>query len=88
MLEPAKTVIEICGGYSTVAEMVGRSEVRVRRWAYPKERGGTGGVIPADCQQRLLDAARRAGKDLRPEHFFLAGVGSEGCDMNPSEDAA
>ncbi|MDX2287498.1 MAG: hypothetical protein NW217_01575 [Hyphomicrobiaceae bacterium] len=50
--------------------MCRRSEVRVRRWEYPKEKGGTGGLIPSDCQQTLLDAARAEGKDLRPEHFF------------------
>jgi len=72
MMEPAKTVIEICGGYAAVAKMVGRSEVRVRRWEYPKDRGGTGGFIPVDCQQRLLVAALAAGKALRPDHFFLA----------------
>lgn len=80
MLEPAHTVITICGGYAETARMSGRSEVRVRRWAYPREKGGTGGLIPSDCQQPLLDAARAEGKDLRPEHFFVAPT--------PDEDAA
>jgi hypothetical protein len=70
MLEPAHTVITICGGYAETARMAGRSEVRIRRWEYTKEKGGTGGLIPADCQQVLLDAACAEGKDLRPEHFF------------------
>lgn len=51
--------------------MVRRHPTRVRRWTYEKAKGGTGGVIPADLQQQLLDAARAEGKDLRPEHFFL-----------------
>lgn len=72
MLEPAHTVITICGGYAETARMSGRSEVRVRRWEYSKEKGGTGGLIPSDCQQTLLDAARAEGKCLRPEHFFAA----------------
>lgn len=80
MLEPAHTVITICGGYAETARMSGRSEVRVRRWEYPKEKGGTGGLIPSDCQQTLLDAARSEGKDLRPEHFFVVPT--------PDEDAA
>lgn len=80
MLEPAHTVIEICGGYAATAKMVGRSEVRVRRWEYTKEKGGTGGFIPTECQQVLLDAARLAGRDLRPDHFFL--------NNTPKEDAA
>lgn len=70
MMEPAHTVIAICGGFSAVAEMTERSEIRVRRWTYPKERGGTDGLIPSDCQQRLMEEATARGIDLRPEHFF------------------
>ncbi len=70
MLNPANRVIEICGGFRAVAEMTGRTEIRVRRWTYSKEKGGTGGLIPSDCQQRLLSAARGRDIDLRPEHFF------------------
>lgn len=72
MLNPAAKIIELCGGYKVVAEMVGRDHTRVLRWTYPKDRGGTGGVIPSDIQQKLLDAARRRGVDLRPEHFFVS----------------
>lgn len=70
MLNPAHTVIEICGGFAAVAEITGRHETRIRRWTYPKDRGGTGGLIPSDMQHVLLNAARKSGKDLRPEHFF------------------
>lgn len=69
-MEPANTIITICGGFSAVAEMTGRSEIRVRRWTYPKLRGGTDGLIPSDCQQRLMVKATERGIDLRPEHFF------------------
>lgn len=74
MMNPAQTVITICGGFRAVAEMVGRDETRVYRWTYPKERGGTGGLIPADCQQVLLNAAKKRGIPLRPEHFFAPSV--------------
>lgn len=70
-MEPARTIIEICGGFDVVAEMAGRSGVRVRRWTYPKERGGTGGLIPAECQQAILTQARLRSLPLRPAHFFL-----------------
>lgn len=70
MMEPAHTIIQICGGFSAVAEMTARSEVRVRRWTYPRARGGTDGLIPSDVQVRLLTEARKRGIDLRPEHFF------------------
>lgn len=77
MLTPAHKVIEICGGYHAVAEMTGRHETRVRRWTYAKDKGGTGGLIPSDMQQVLLDGARERGIDLRPEHFFRPDVASD-----------
>lgn len=70
MMEPAKSVIEICGGVKAVAEIVGRSETRVRRWGYPKDRGGTEGLVPAECQVALIEHARKTGLPLRPDHFF------------------
>lgn len=70
MMNPAQTVITICGGFRAVAEMTGRDEISVRRWTYPKDRGGTGGLIPSECQQVLLDAAKGRKLPLRPEHFF------------------
>lgn len=69
-MEPAKTIIELCGGFAVVAKITGRDETRVRRWTYPKSKGGSGGLIPAECQQLLMDEARRRGLPLAPEHFF------------------
>ena len=79
MLNPAKTVIEICGGVPNAAKLANRSENRVRRWTYERERGGTGGLIPADCQVALLDGARREGINLRPEHFFAEATATDGA---------
>lgn len=81
MLNPAHTVIEICGGTRVVADMVGRSQNRVRRWTYPKERGGTGGRIPSDMQVKILEVARLRGIPLQPSDFFRAAT-------QPPEDAA
>lgn len=69
-LDPARTIIDICGGVDAVAEMVGRHPICVRKWAYPATRGGSEGLIPAECQQTLYRAARARGIDLRPDHFF------------------
>jgi hypothetical protein len=69
-MEPAYTIITICGGFRAVAEMIGRDETRVRRWTYPKERGGTDGLIPTDAGQALMAEARLRGIPLKPEHFF------------------
>lgn len=71
MLEPAKTVIEICGGTRATAQMAGRHISNVIRWGYAKERRGSGGRIPSDVQPVLLAEARKRGISLRAEHFFL-----------------
>ncbi len=69
-MEPAATIIEICGGVKRVAKITDRDETRVRRWAYPKAKGGTGGLIPTEAQQELIEYSRKTGGDLKPEHFF------------------
>lgn len=71
MRNVAEQVIEKCGGHQAVAEMAGVHVSRVHRWTYPKERGGTGGLIPTQHQQKLLDEARDRGIDLGPSDFFL-----------------
>jgi hypothetical protein len=76
MLEPAKTIIDICGGPEAVASMVGVHRTNVYRWTYPEDRGGTNGLIPTRQQAKLLTAARDRGIDLRPEHFFGTGAQS------------
>lgn len=73
-MEPAQTIIELCGGFRAVAQITGRDETRVRRWTYPKDRGGTGGLIPAECQVLLMAAARERGLPLTAEHFFPHAV--------------
>lgn len=71
-MEPATTIIRLCGGFRAVAEITGRDETRVRRWTYSKDKGGTDGFIPSECQQILMEEARRRELPLRPEHFFPA----------------
>lgn len=54
-----------------MAELTKRDVSRVHRWTHERSRGGTGGRIPTDVQQDLLEAANAAGIKLKPEHFFL-----------------
>lgn len=70
-MEPATSIIALCGGHAAVADICGVDVSRVHRWTYPKTRGGTGGAVPVPQQQRLLSGARARGIDLRPEHFFV-----------------
>lgn len=70
MMEPAKTIIDICGGFKAVAEMTGRDETRVRRWTYAKCKGGTNGLIPSEMASLLMREARAKGIPLKPCHFF------------------
>lgn len=69
-MNPAQKIIEKCGGHAKVAEMIGVHVSRVHRWTYPKDRGGTDGLIPTQQQQALLEAARSRGIALTPSDFF------------------
>ncbi len=72
MLDPARTVIEICGGVMATAKMAGRNRSTVYRWGLDDEMGGTGGEVPRSAKKALLDSASDVGIDLRPEHFAFA----------------
>ena len=68
----ADSIIRKCGGHAQVAQWLGLSLTQVYRWTYPRERGGTGGLVPARRQGELLAKARAAGVDLEPADFFPA----------------
>lgn len=70
----AARVIQKAGGHQAVAEWLGIHISRVYRFTYPKDRGGTGGVIPAEHQSTILQKAREAGRDLQPADFFEPGA--------------
>ena len=70
MLNPASHIIALLGGPQATAELAGVHISRVFRWTYPKARGGTGGLVPAQHQQHLLDSARARGIALEPADFF------------------
>lgn len=67
---PAARVIRICGGILNTAQMAGLHRTAVGKWLAPREKGGTGGLVPAQHQQTLLTEARKRGLSLSPEHFF------------------
>src|SRR4051794_2261972 len=45
-LEPAATVVAICGGIKAAARLAGSDKHAVARWLMPKRLGGTGGIVP------------------------------------------
>lgn len=70
MTNTAQHIIDKCGGPRATAELAEVDVSRVHRWTYPKERGGTGGIIPAKRQALILRKAREQGIDLTPNDFF------------------
>ncbi|MGV1803467.1 hypothetical protein ACQZ6A_16500 [Agrobacterium vitis] len=68
-IEPAKSIVSKFG-VSLAAEITGRHVSRVYRWMYPRDRGGTGGVIPHADALALLEYAKTHGLDLSPVEFF------------------
>lgn len=81
------SIIKLCGGVAAVSEMTGRDATRVRRWTYPKERGGSDGLIPADMQQVLMARAQERKIPLSPNHFFPM-VADEMCGQDKGTQKA
>lgn len=65
----AARIRRICG-VTKLAQWAEVTETSVYRWDHPKEKGGSGGIIPAQYHQAILAGARREGVDLTPEDFF------------------
>lgn len=73
MSEPASSIINRCGGVPTVARWLGLNRTSVLRWTHPRERGGTGGLVPSKHQTDLMEKAREAGVSISPADFFWRG---------------
>ena len=69
LLDPARTIIdrfstsEACG-VSVVSQITGVDVTSVRKWRYPKERGGTGGHIPPRRWIKIKREAKARGIPL------------------------
>jgi hypothetical protein len=64
MLNPAHTVIARFGGSGPLARRLGLDRSAVHRWALPRTRTGTGGLIPSRYHRRLLELAAAEGITL------------------------
>lgn len=69
----AARIIKKAGGAIRVAKICGRSEASVHKWKWSKEKGGTGGLVPSNCAQRLMSAARRGEISITASDFFDEG---------------
>lgn len=76
VLPIAARVIEKCGGDKATADLIGVDRSVVTRWRIRKP-GGTGGLIPAKHQGRLLARARERGIVLTEADFFAASAHGE-----------
>ncbi len=68
-LDPAKSIIAKIG-IDKVSEITGKHVSRVYRWMYPKDRGGTGGLIPQGDAPALLAYAKANEIELDAAEFF------------------
>ena len=67
--EPANTIIKKFRGLKALAEVTNVQPHTVMRWRMPKEKGGTGGVVPHWHVPAILEAAKERGLDIRPSDF-------------------
>lgn len=75
-LEPATSIIDRFGGPDVVQEITGVDRTRVYRWTQPKEKGGTGGVIPLKPAQKLWAHAQANGLPVPSDIFLSTAVAS------------
>ena len=77
-LDPARSIIASLGGPYAVRGITGRHLSRIYRWMYPKEAGGSGGLIPLTEARKLIDAAHARGVQLTADDFLPRDPSSHG----------
>jgi hypothetical protein len=70
-LEPAKSIVAKIG-VQKCAEITGKHVTRVYRWMAPREKGGTGGVIPYEDAGALISYFEAHGIEFSHKEFFPA----------------
>lgn len=65
-ISQARRVIDALGGPRAIAKGTGINCKHIYRWDYPKDRGGTSGVIPTASLRKVLAWARAIGVGLSP----------------------
>jgi hypothetical protein len=75
-MEPAATIIKKLGGEAVVSKVTETAYTAPYRWQQPREKGGTGGLIPQRHHPRLLDYAEREKIPLSPADFLPVREGA------------
>ena len=57
-----------------MAQLCGRGEAAIRKWDRRKSKGGTGGLVPAEFQARILDHAEKNGLPLTARDLIAEPV--------------
>jgi hypothetical protein len=70
MPNPANRIVKKMGGAIALAQDLGLSDVQVRRWGYPKNKGGCDGLIPSIHMSAILQLAMARDIDLCVSEFF------------------
>ena len=69
-MEPASKIIKLLGGPTKVAAIAGVHRTRVSNWCRPKDKGGTGGVVPLRHVPLLLGFANANGIEIYAADFI------------------
>ena len=62
-------ISEKWGGLRKMAKAMGKDPANVYRWAKPREKGGTGGLIPSSAVMDVVDLAERDNVELTAEDW-------------------
>jgi hypothetical protein len=72
-LSPSRKARQVLGS-RRLAELCERTTDAVRKWDRAKSKGGTGGLVPAEFQARILREARSLDLPLSPEDLIAEAV--------------
>ena len=70
-MTPAETVIDLFGGISATARVLGVDPSSVARWKHYQGNDGKVGRVPQRYFEPLLKAALAEGKHLTPDHLIF-----------------
>ncbi len=75
-MEPAASIIRKLGGEAVVSRVTETAYTAPYRWQQPRDKGGTGGLIPQRHHPKLLAFAREQDLPLSPADFLPVTEGA------------